>query len=113
MTERTLAAALAGIILGVFFGYQVPNSNYAGIGVFFFACIFCPLVVALIADERAILLAMVPNPILVMTWLIVEEIQQPEVQHFGIQTIAAIFLFAIPSLLVSVPVHLIRKVFRK
>ena len=113
MSERTVTSALVAIILGPFFGYLVATSNYAAFYVLFFACVFCPLVVALVADQRTILLAMVPNPLLVFTWLIVGEIQHPDQKHFGIQTIAAALLFAIPSLLVSVPVYFLRRFLSK
>jgi len=109
MTERTIVAALAAIILGPFFGCVVATSGYAGFTVLWFACLFAPLVVSLIADRRIILLALLPNPLLILTWLIVGEIQHPEEQHFGIQTVSATFLFAIPSLLISVPIYLIRR----
>ena len=113
MTERTIVAALAAIILGPFFGCVVATSGYAGFTVLWFACLFAPLVVSLIADRRIILLALLPNPLLILTWLIVGEIQHPEEQHFGIQTVSATFLFAIPSLLISVPIYLIRRFLSK
>src|SRR5262245_31154623 len=109
MSDRAIVAALLAIVLGIFFGYLVATSNYAGIYLFFFACLFCPLVVSLIADQFTILLALIPNPLLIFTWLIIGEIQHPDEQHFGIQTISAAFGFAIPSLFVSVPVYFVRK----
>jgi MFS family permease len=113
MSERAIAAALGAIILGPFFGYLVASSGYAAFYLLSFACLFCPLVVSLIADQWIILLALLPNPLLILTWLIVGEIQHPNEQHFGIQTISATFLFAIPSLLVSVPIYMLRRFLSK
>ena len=109
MTERTILAGLAALIVGPFFGYWVGTSVYGGVQLFFFACLFCPLLVSLIADRWVILLALIPNPLIVLTWLIVGEIRRPDEQHCGIQTISAVFLFALPSLLVSIPVYLVRR----
>src|SRR5262249_6121652 len=91
MSDRAIVAVLLAIVLGIFFGYLVATSNYAGIYLFFFACLFCPLVVSLIADQFTILLALIPNPLLIFTRLIIGEIQHPHEQHFGIQTISGAF----------------------
>lgn len=116
MTDRTIGAVLAAIVLGPFFGSVVATSGYAGLTILAFACFFAPLVVSLIADRRIILLALLPNPLLILTWLMVVGVQHPEEQHFGHQTISVILLFAIlaiPSLLVSVPIYLIRRFLSK
>jgi len=113
MSERTIVAALAAIILGPFFGYLVATSAFGALYILSFACVFCPLVVSLIADQRMILVALLPNPLLILTWLIIGEVQHPDEQHFGIQTISATFLFALPSLVISVPLHFVRRFLRK
>jgi MFS family permease len=113
MSERTITAALIAIILGPFFGYLVATSGYAAYYVLPFACLFCPFVVSLIADQKIILLALMPNPLLILTWMIVVKMEHPDDKHFGIQTVSAIFLFAIPALLVSAPIHFARRFLQK
>jgi 1,4-dihydroxy-2-naphthoate octaprenyltransferase len=117
MTDRTIGAVLAAIVLGPFFGSVVATSGYAGLTILAFACFFAPLVVSLIADRRIILLALLPNPLLSLTWLFVVGVQHPEEQHFGLQTTISVMLLfailAIPSLLVSVPIYLIRRFLSK
>lgn len=83
MSHRMITAAIAAVILGPIFGYSVYSSPFAGVYLLGFACLFCPLVVSLIANKKIILLALLPNPLLILTWLIVDEVQHPDLEHLG------------------------------
>jgi hypothetical protein len=112
MNRRDVAAFIVGIILGLLSTYLVfvAASSFAHAGMFIIVALLFPLMVSLVAGKRIILMGLVPN--LAMTLcLTVYFLFSPDVHGIDVFYVVLLMLAVsiLLALLVSVPIHLLRK----
>ena len=109
VTGRTVASILVGLILGVLSGYSVGGAGYGAFVALGFWCLLCPLVVCLMAEKAVVLIGFLPNVLIWPVATIVIRIQHPSARISVYDTLLGTAVIALLSLVVSVPIYLIRR----
>lgn len=109
VTGRTAASILVGLILGVLSGCSVAGAGYGAFVALGFWCLLCPLVVCLMAEKAVILIGFLPNVLIWPVATIVIQTQHPYLPFRVFDTLVGTAVIALSSLVVSVPIYLIRR----
>ena len=109
VTGRTVAAIFVGLILGVLSGYSVAGAGYGAFVALGFWCLLCPLVVCLMAEKAVVMIGFLPNTLIWPAATIVIRLQHPGDRFGVVDTLLPTAIIALTSLIVSVPVYLIRR----
>jgi hypothetical protein len=113
MKERDVGALIAGIVLGFLSTYLVfvAAKWFAHVGMFIIVSLLFPLFVSLVAGKRIVLIGLVPNLVMTLCLSVYFLVLSPDVHGFEVIYIIAVMLgmSILLALLVSVPIHLLRK----
>jgi hypothetical protein len=118
MKERDIGAFIVGIFLGCLSAYLVfvAASAFAHAGMFIIGGLLFTLVVCLLADQKIVPMGFVPNVVMSLGLTIYFLFLSPYSRR-GLDIaylVLLMFSVSIPlSLLVSVPIHLLRRRFEK
>ena len=108
VTARTVASILVGLFLGVQSGCSVAGAGYGAFVALGFWCLVCPLIVCLIAEKAVILFGFLPNVLIWPVATIVMRMEHPYQQFRVIDTLVGTAMIASSSLVISVPIYVIR-----
>src|SRR5438093_5619116 len=109
ITGRTVAAIFVGLILGVLSGYSVAGAGYGAFVALGFWCLLCPLVVCLMAEKAVVLIGFLPNTLIWPVATLVIQTQHRYLPCRVFDTLVGTAVIALSSLVVSVPIYLIRR----
>lgn len=117
MTNRDTATFIVGVILGGLGTYlDFIAAGWFGLpGMFVLCAFFFPLLASLLAEERTILAGLVPNGVMMVCLTVYSLVYLPSLdESFGWFEIIYMFIAMLAvgtflALLVSVPIHLLRK----
>jgi hypothetical protein len=109
LSIRSYSALAAGIFLGAIAGYLVAFSGYGAPVLLVFWVVINTLIVCLIANQNTTIIGLVPNIVMVLVTSIVVQIEHPRERYNVVGTLFFIVLISLSSLLISVPIYLLRR----
>jgi MFS family permease len=114
MRQRDIGALIVGIVLGLLSTYfvLVAAAGFGHVGIFIIGCMLSPLIVGSLASRRVVLLGLVPNLLMTLCLTVYLVFFSPDL-HGWYDILYVVFVMlavgVFLALLVSVPIHLLRK----
>jgi hypothetical protein len=109
LSIRGYSALAVGIFLGAIAGYLVAFSGYGAPVLLVFWVVINTLIVCLIANQKTIIIGLLPNILMVLVTSVIVQIEHPRERYNVVETLFFTVLISLSSLLISVPIYLQRR----